>query len=473
MLSKGLNLVKNNFEELPNNIEAEQSVIGTILVSNEIFDEINTIISSKNFYDPMHQKIFEAIESLIYKGMLANPITLKNYFENEKDDLNVPDYLVKVTKFSTSSRQAIEYSRIIYDMFVRRELIKISEGTIDSAKLKDLNISGQNIIENSEKLLFDLAEKGSFNSSLVKFDEALKFTIEMASNAYKNEEGIVGVPTGLTDIDDRLGGLHKSDLIIIAGRPSMGKTALATNIAFHAASKLQESGKKSTVAFFSLEMSSEQLSTRILAEQSRIKSNDIRRGKISEEQFDKFIETSKNISELPLYIDETPAISIAAVSNRARRIKRLFGLEMIVVDYIQLMRGPVNYANNRVQEISQITQGLKAIAKELSVPVLALSQLSRAVEQRDDHKPLLSDLRESGSIEQDADVVMFVYRAAYYLERKEPQAATVEHAEWQSKMSEIAHLAQIIIAKQRHGPTGNVDLEFEAMFTKFRDIQNN
>ena len=473
MLSKGLNLVKNNFEELPNNIEAEQSVIGTILVSNEIFDEINTIISSKNFYDPMHQKIFEAIESLIYKGMLANPITLKNYFENEKDDLNVPDYLVKVTKFSTSSRQAIEYSRIIYDMFVRRELIKISEGTIDSAKLKDLNISGKNIIENSEKLLFDLAEKGSFNSSLVKFDEALKFTIEMATNAYKNEEGIVGVPTGLTDIDDRLGGLHKSDLIIIAGRPSMGKTALATNIAFNAASKLQESGKKSTVAFFSLEMSSEQLSTRILAEQSRIKSDDIRRGKISEEQFDKFIETSKNIAELPLYIDETPAISIAAVSNRARRIKRLFGLEMIVVDYIQLMRGPVNNANNRVQEISQITQGLKAIAKELSVPVLALSQLSRAVEQRDDHKPLLSDLRESGSIEQDADVVMFVYRAAYYLERKEPQAATVEHAEWQAKMSEIAHLAQIIIAKQRHGPTGNVDLEFEAMFTKFRDIQNN
>ena len=473
MLSKGLNLVKNNFEELPNNIEAEQSVIGTILVSNEIFDEINTIISSKNFYDPMHQKIFEAIESLIYKGMLANPITLKNYFENEKDDLNVPDYLVKVTKFSTSSRQAIEYSRIIYDMFVRRELIKISEGTIDSAKLKDLNISGKNIIENSEKLLFDLAEKGSFNSSLVKFDEALKFTIEMATSAYKNEEGIVGVSTGLTGIDDRLGGLHKSDLIIIAGRPSMGKTALATNIAFNAASKLQESGKKSTVAFFSLEMSSEQLSTRILAEQSRIKSNDIRRGKISDEQFDKFIETSKNISELPLYIDETPAISIAAVSNRARRIKRLFGLEMIVVDYIQLMRGPVNNANNRVQEISEITQGLKAIAKELSVPVLALSQLSRAVEQRDDHKPLLSDLRESGSIEQDADVVMFVYRAAYYLERKEPQAATVEHAEWQAKMSEIAHLAQIIIAKQRHGPTGNVDLEFEAMFTKFRDIQNN
>jgi len=292
----------------------------------------------------------------------------------------------------------------------------------------------------------------------------------MASAAYKNEEGIVGVPTGLRDLDDRLGGLHQSDLVIIAGRPSMGKTALATNIAFNAAQKLQDSSKKSSIAFFSLEMSSEQLSTRILAEQSRIKSNDIRRGRISDEQFDKFIETSKNISELPLYIDETPAISIAAMSNRARRIKRLFGLDMIVVDYIQLMKG-TNFKDGRVQEISEITQGLKALAKELSVPVLALSQLSRAVEQRDDKKPQLSDLRESGSIEQDADVVMFVYREAYYLERKEPRPATVEHAEWQAKMNEVSNLAEIIIGKQRHGPTGNVMLEFEAMFTKFKDTQ--
>ena len=435
-MEKKLSIITNNFKELPNNIEAEQAVLGSILLTNEIFDEINTIISNKNFYDPMHQKIFAAIENLIFKGMFANPITLKNYFENEKDEINVPEYLVKVTKFSTSTRQAIEYSKIIYDMFVRRELIKISESTIDSAKLNDLDTSGQNIIENSEKLLFDLAEKGSFNSSLVKFDEAMKLTIEMASNAYKNEEGIVGVPTGLRDLDDRLGGLHNSDLLIIAGRPSMGKTALATNIAFNAAQKLQESGKKSSVAFFSLEMSSEQLSTRILAEQSRIKSNDIRRGRISDEQFDKFIETSKNISELPLYIDETPAISIAAVSNRARRIKRIYGLDLIVVDYIQLMRAVHSFKDGRVQEISEITQGLKALAKELSVPVLALSQLSRAVEQRDDKKPQLSDLRESGSIEQDADVVMFVYREAYYLERKEPRPATVEHAEWQAKMNE-------------------------------------
>ncbi len=470
-MENNLSIVKDQFKELPNNIEAEQAVIGSILVTNEIFDEISVIISSINFYDPMHQKIYEAIENLIYKGLLANPITLKNYFESEKDDLNVPEYLVKVTKFSTSVRQAIEYSKIIYDMFVRRELIKISEQTIDSAKLNDLDINGQTIIENSERLLFDLAEKGSFSSSLIKFDEAMKQTIDMASAAYKNEEGIVGVPTGLRDLDDRLGGLHQSDLIIIAGRPSMGKTSLATNIAFNAAQKLQDNGKKSTIAFFSLEMSSEQLSTRILAEQARIRSNDIRRGKISDEQFNKFLETSKNISELPLYIDETPAISIAAMSNRARRIKRLFGLDMIIVDYIQLMRGTSFNKDGRVQEISQITQGLKAIAKELSIPVVALSQLSRQVEQRDDHKPQLSDLRESGSIEQDADVVMFVYREGYYLQRKEPREATVEHAEWQAKMNEVAHLAEIIIGKQRHGPTGKVSLEFEEQFTKFKDTQ--
>ena len=440
-MEKNLSIIKDNFKELPNNVEAEQSVIGSILVTNEIFDEINTIISNINFYDPMHQKIFNAIESMIYKGMLANPITLKSYFENEKDELNIPEYLVKITKFSTSVRQSIEYSKIIYDMFVRRELIKISENIIDSAKENDLESNGQNIIENSEKLLYDLAEKGTFSSSLIKFDDAMKQTIEMASAAYKNEGGIVGVPTGLRDLDDKLGGLHQSDLVIIAGRPSMGKTSLATNIAFNAAQNILNNGSKSTVAFFSLEMSSEQLSTRIISEQARIGSNDIRRGRISDEQFDQFLETSKNISELPLFIDETPALSIAAMSNRARRIKRLHGLDLIVVDYIQLMKGSLNNKDGRVQEISQITQGLKAIAKELGVPVLALSQLSRQVEQRDDHKPQLSDLRESGSIEQDADVVMFVYREGYYLQRKEPREATVEHAEWQAKMNEVAHLA--------------------------------
>jgi replicative DNA helicase len=468
-----LDLVRSHPTELPNNIEAEQSVIGSILVSNDILDDVSPIINYTKFYDPIHQKIFLAIENLISKGMLANPITLKNYFENDKNliELEGHEYLVKITKFSTSLRQAIEYAKIIYDMHVRRELIKISETTIDNASNKNIDLPGEKIIEDSEKLLFDLAERGSFSKSFIKFDAALNQTIEMASRAFKSTEGIVGVPTGLTDLDDRLGGLHNQDLVIIGGRPSMGKTALATNIAFHAAKNIQDKGLKSSVAFFSLEMSSEQLSTRILSEQSRIKSNDIRRGKISEEQFDKFIETSKNISELPLYIDETPAISIAAISNRARRIKRLFGCELVVVDYIQLMRATNIRREGRVQEISEITQGLKALAKELNVPVLAVSQLSRAVEQRDDKKPQLSDLRESGSIEQDADVVMFVYREAYYLERKEPRPATVEHAEWQNKMNEISILAEIMIGKQRHGPTGNIKVEFEAMFTKFRDIQ--
>jgi len=470
-MENNLSIVKNQFKELPNNIEAEQAVIGSILVTNDLFDEISATIESSNFYDPMHQKIYAAIENLIARGMLANPITLKNYFEDEKDDLNVPEYLVKITKYSTSSRQTIEYAKIIKDMFVRRELIKISEETIDNAKLTELDQSGQNIIEDSEKKLFDLAEKGSFSRALIKFDEAMKQTIEMASAAYKNEGGIVGVPTGLRDLDDKLGGLHQSDLVIIAGRPSMGKTSLATNIAYNAAKHIQDNGKKSSIAFFSLEMSSEQLSTRIISEQARISSNYIRKGQISEDQFDKFLETSKNISELPLYIDETPAISIAAMSTRARRIKRLMGLDMIVVDYIQLMRGTTNNKDGRVQEISQITQGLKAIAKELAIPVLALSQLSRQVEQRDNHKPQLSDLRESGSIEQDADVVMFVYREGYYLGRKEPQQATVEHAEWQTKMNEVGHLAEILIQKQRHGPIGSVTLEFEEQFTKFKDTQ--
>ena len=478
-MENNLTIVKDQIKELPNNIEAEQAVIGSLLVNNEIYDEISLILDPEiqatfgdKFFDPMHQKIFNAIRSLIFKGMLANPITLKNYFKDEKDDINVSEYLVKITKFSTSVRQTIEYAKIIYDMFVRRELIKISEQAADDAKITDLENDGQSIIENTEKLLFDLAEKGSSNTSLVKFDDAMKQTIEMAQAAFKNEEGIVGVPTGLTDLDNKLGGLHQSDLIIIAGRPSMGKTSLATNIAYNAAKKLQDSGKKSSIAFFSLEMSSEQLSTRIISEQARISSDFIRRGRITDDQFDKFIETSKDIADLPLYIDETPAISVAALSNRARRIKRLHGLDMILVDYIQLMRGSLNNRDGRVQEISQITQGLKAIAKELSVPVVALSQLSRQVEQRDDHKPQLADLRESGSIEQDADVVMFVYREGYYLSRKEPREATVEHAEWQAKMNEVAHLAQIIIGKQRHGPIGNVTLEFEERFTKFKDTQS-
>tara|TARA_Y100000590_G_scaffold439299_1_gene563161 strand:+ start:2162 stop:3592 length:1431 start_codon:yes stop_codon:yes gene_type:complete len=475
MSSQPLKVVQNSQKQMPCNIEAEQAIIGSILVSNEIYDEVSTIIDSKKFFDPIHEKIFVTIENLISKGLLANPITLKNYFENNEGlkELGGQEYLVKITKFSTSTKQAIDYANIVHEMHVRRELIKISESVLNEASdSNEINSSGEIMIQKAEKSLFDLAERGHFNRSFLKFENALKQTIEMAKNAFQNEEGIVGVPTGLTDLDSRLGGLHKQDLVIIAGRPSMGKTALATNIAFHAAKNIERKGVKSTVAFFSLEMSSEQLATRILSEQSKIRSNDIRRGKVSESEFEKFIETSKNIYDLPLYIDETPAITISAISNRSRRIKRLFGLELIVVDYIQLMQSGTKKNESRVQEISEITQGLKALAKELDVPVLALSQLSRAVEQRDDKKPQLADLRESGSIEQDADVVMFVYREAYYLERKEPTLGSVEHQEWRQKMDEVSSLAEIMIGKQRHGPTGNVKVEFEAIYTKFKDLEN-
>jgi replicative DNA helicase len=462
-------------KKLPANIEAEQALLGSILVNNDILDELSNIINSLKFFDPIHRRIYEVIESLNSKGMIANPITLKNYFENNNNlnEIGGIDYLVKLTRYSSSIKQAIDYAKVIHEMFLKRELITISEDISENSKNESIEKTGENIIEDAEQSLFQLAERGNFSQSYMKFNVAIDQTIEMATLAMKSDQGLVGVPTGLVDLDEKLGGLHKSDLVIIAGRPSMGKTALATNIAYYAAKHIAEKEEKSSVAFFSLEMSSEQLSTRILSEQARIPSNDIRRGKATEEQLNRYIETSRSIYELPLYIDQTPAITISTMSNRARRMKRLFGLSLIVVDYIQLMRTSSKRYDGRVQEISEITQGLKALAKELSVPVLALSQLSRAVEQRDDKIPQLSDLRESGSIEQDADVVMFVYREQYYLEKKQPKLGSIEHAEWQSKMNDINGLADIIIGKQRHGPTGNVQVEFEGQYTKFKNLTKN
>ena len=466
-ISKDLN------KKYPSNIEAEQALLGSILVNNDIIDEISNIVKPNMFYDPAHIKIYELIENLNNKGMVANPITLKNFFEKENmlNDVGGTEYLVKITRFSGSTKQALDYSKIIHEMYLRRELIQISDNlSNDTLNANSQDYSAEEIIETTEKSLFDLAERGSFSQSFLKFNQALDQTIQMATLAMQNDQGIVGVPTGLTELDQKLGGLHKSDLVILAGRPSMGKTALATNIAYNVAQNIYNRQEKSSVAFFSLEMSSEQLSTRILSEQARIKSDDIRRGKVTEAEINRYIETSRNIYNLPLYIDETPAITISTLSNRARRIKRLFGLSLIVVDYIQLMRSNSNKNDNRVQEISEITQGLKALAKELSVPVLALSQLSRAVEQRDDKQPQLADLRESGSIEQDADVVMFVYREEYYLERKQPKLGSIEHAEWQSKMNDVNGLADIILGKQRHGPTGTIKVEFEGIYTKFKDL---
>ena len=474
---KETHLVQSEIKnEQPANLEAEQALLGSILVNNDIIDEISSIVTPSVFYDPGHIKIYEVIQNLNNKGMIANPITLKNYFEKDNmlNEVGGTEYLVKLTRFSGSTKQAVDYAKIIHEMYLRRELVlisnKLSSDTINASTEEQ---NAENIIEDTEKSLFDLAERGSFSRSFLKFNQALDQTIQMATQAMQNDQGIVGVPTGLTDLDEKLGGLHKSDLIIIAGRPSMGKTALATNIAYNAAQNILKRQEKSSVAFFSLEMSSEQLSTRILSEQAKIKSDDIRRGKVTEEEINRYIETSRNIYNLPLFIDETPAITIATLCNRARRIKRLFGLDLIVVDYIQLMRSNLNKNEGRVQEISEITQGLKALAKELSVPVLALSQLSRAVEQRDDKQPQLADLRESGSIEQDADVVMFVYRESYYLERKQPKLGSIEHAEWQSKMNDVNGLADIILGKQRHGPTGTIKVEFEGIYTKFKDLTKN
>ena len=460
----------------PSNLEAEQALIGSVLVNNDIIDEVSSFVNPSIFFDPAHIKIYEVIENLNNKGMIANPITLKNFFEKDNmlNEVGGTEYLVKLTRFSGSAKQAIDYAKIIHEMYLRRELVSISEKlSYDTLNASKQEQNAENIIESTEKLLFNLAERGSFSQSFIEFKKAIDKTIEMATLAMQSDRGVVGVPTGLTALDEKLGGLHKSDLIILAGRPSMGKTALATNIAYNAAQNLLSRQEKSSVAFFSLEMSSEQLSTRILSEQARIKSDSIRQGNVTEEEINRYIETSRNIYNLPLFIDETPAITIATLSNRARRIKRLNGLSLIVVDYIQLMRSSSNKNDGRVQEISEITQGLKAIAKELSVPVLALSQLSRAVEQRDDKQPQLADLRESGSIEQDADVVMFVYREAYYLERKQPKLGSIEHAEWQSKMNDVNGLADIILGKQRHGPTGTIKVEFEGIYTKFKDLSKN
>ncbi len=474
MSSNLVNLDISTENQVPKNIEAEQTILGSILANNEIFDEITDQLDENYFFDPIHQKIYKIISNLISKGLLANPVTIKNFFNSKEELVEIGgiDYLIKLTKVSTTKNQIKYYSQLLSDLYIRRQLINISEETLEESKNKDLEISGTNILENTERKLFEIAERGEFQRSFVTFKDALKETIDMATAAYKNDQGIVGVPSGLTDLDDRLGGLHKQDLIIIAGRPSMGKTALATNIAFNASLNIKKNNLKTSVAFFSLEMSSEQLSTRILAEQSRIKSNDIRRGKINQEDFERFIEASKNLEMLPLHIDDTPAITISALSNRARRLKRKEGLDLIVIDYIQLMKSSGFRNEGRVLEIAEITQGLKALAKELDVPVLALSQLSRQVEQREDKKPQLSDLRESGSIEQDADVVMFVFREQYYLEKQEPKPGTAEHVEWQEKMSQIHNQAEIIIGKQRHGPTGVIKLEFESAFTKFKDASN-
>ena len=462
---------KLNTKELPHNLEAEQGILGAILLNNEIYYDIIETVNNAHFYEPIHRLIFDVIEKLISKGQIATPITLKSYFEVEKtlEEIGGSSYLVRLANSAVSLDYAKNYARIIYDLAVRRGLYELGGKVQHDAIEKELDTNPNDLIEEAEKNLYQISEKGNLKNNVRTFKSSVEEAVDLARKAFEKDSSVVGISSDFTDLDAKLGGFHPSDLIIIAGRPSMGKTSLATNIAFNIAKNAHnENNLDSSVLFFSLEMSSEQLARRILSEQARISSNDIRKGNLSENDLDSLVSTSKDIIEIPLFIDDTPALNIGALSSRSRRLKRKNGLGAIVVDYLQLLRPSKTFRNeSRVLEISEITQGLKALAKELGIPVIALSQLSRQVEQREDKKPQLSDLRESGSIEQDSDVVMFIYREEYYLEKNAPSLGTSDYIEWQQKMDEIHGQADLLIMKQRHGPTGNIKLSFDAKFTRF------
>jgi replicative DNA helicase len=467
----------------PLNYDAEQALLGALLANNLVFDRVNEFLRPEHFADPLHGRIYEAIGKLIQRGQIANPVTLKNLFDQDGalTEIGGAQYLVELAQSVVTVINAEDYGRQVHDLYLRRQLIDLGEQTVNNAYVFDVEETALEQIEQAELKLFNLAESGQTEGGPQKFSDVLANAVNMAEAAYKRDSHITGVTTGLRDLDRKLGGLQKSDLIILAGRPSMGKTALATNMGFNAAQAAgdPDTGAKFHVAFFSLEMSSEQLATRILAEKSGVSSDRIRRGDVKEDDFGRVVTAAQEMNSAPFFIDDTPAITIPMLRTRARRLKRQFGLDLVIVDYLQLMRGSNSKGQeNRVQEISEITRGLKAIAKELDVPVLALSQLSRAVELRDDKRPQLSDLRESGSIEQDADVVMFVYRDQYYHERAEPKQRADEGDDkfherlerWKRRAEEVYNKADVIIAKQRHGPIGNVTLQFEGVVTKFSDL---
>ncbi|WP_409434084.1 replicative DNA helicase [Litorimonas sp. RW-G-Af-16] len=470
-------------QDIPHDADAEQALLGALLFDNEVYHRVSGIVQAKHFYIPMNVKIYETVSKLIEQGKLADAIILKNRFskDNELDDIGGVEYLALLLDNAPPGSTAPEYAKLVFDMAMRRELIRLSDDIKTEATNPASETDAREQITTAESKLYNLAEIGGTQSGFVSFEQALIKSIEMASAAYSRDGHLSGTATGLIDLDRQLGGMHRSDLIILAGRPSMGKTSLATNIAFNIAKKFKrerdENGLEKTVdggvvGFFSLEMSSEQLATRLLAEHSGVPSHKIRRGDISMEQYEHIRDAADEISRIPLHIDDTGGISIGAMSARARRLKRMVGLDMIVVDYLQLLTGGagMNANTNRVQEVSMITQGLKALAKELDIPVLALAQLSRQVEQRDDKRPQLSDLRESGSIEQDADVVMFVFREEYYVARSEPSEGTDEHLKWQEDMEKLHGKAEVIVGKQRHGPIGTVKLSFNPDLTKFGNL---
>lgn len=472
---------EKSFRLAPHNVEAEQALLGAILVNNEAFYRVSDFLDASHFYEPVHREIYEICGKIIRAGKTATPITAKTFLpDNLIADVTMAQYLARLAAEATTVINAGDYGRSVYDLALRRDLILIGEEMVHTAYESDVETTPGKQIEDAEKQLFELAEQGRYDGGFQPFTKALQDAITMAGEAYGRDGSLSGTATGLSDLDRLMGGLQRSDLIILAARPAMGKTSLATNIAFHVArswkgattpdghTKTEDGG---IVGFFSLEMSSEQLATRILAEQSEISSSDIRRGNIHESQFSRLVDASNLMASVPLYIDDTGGLAVSQLAARARRLKRQKGLDLLIIDYLQLLSGSSRKSNeNRVQELTEITTTLKALAKELEVPIIALSQLSRQVEARDDKHPQLSDLRESGSIEQDADVVLFVYREEYYLKNKEPKEGSPEHLAWQGEMEKVHGRAEVLIGKQRHGPTGTVQLQFEANLTRFSNL---
>lgn len=467
-------------DKMPQNIEAEQSLIGSVLFDNKVLEDLPTNFATRHFFDPLHASIFDACIFLIDNGRLADPLTLKSYLKQDdlQRDMDIEKYLSELREGVVSLSKAKFYAEEIRNCYVRRSLIRIGDELINKSVNPTLDVTPDQEISNTEEQLYNLAEKDQINSGPLDFKSVLASATNQINEAYNRKGKLSGIDTGFSGLNRQLGGLNKSDLLVLAGRPAMGKTALATNIGFNAAksSKLE---KNESILIFSLEMSAEQLAQRILAEQSTIDSHKLRSGDLNETEFSKLVSTQNDILNLPFFIDDTPAISVGQIASRARRLKRTHGLSVIIIDYIQLIQGSkASEAQGRVQEVSNITRGLKSLAKELNVPILALSQLSRAVEQREDKRPILADLRESGSIEQDADVVMFVYREEYYLDKSEPTQRDNENQEsfnerflkWQDRRNMAEGKAEIIISKQRHGPTGIVQVQFEAKFTRFMDL---
>jgi replicative DNA helicase len=466
---------------LPHNIEAEQALLGALLVNNDVYDRVASLIDEGHFYDPVHGRIYEIAARRIQKNALASPVTLKAFLEDDPGlaELGGPAYLARLAGASVSVFAAKDYAQMIYDLAIRRDLIAIGEEISEKASTMDVEVEPAEQIVEAEQRLYQLGEQGHTEQGFQSFLKAAKSAVDVANAAYQRDGGLAGISSGLRDMDAKLGGLHKSDLLILAGRPSMEKNSLATNIAFNIAKKYKKgtlpdgsvgSVEGGVVGFYSLEMSAEQLAARILSEASEVPSNQIRRGDLTEEEFRRFVQAAKTLETCPLYIDDTPALPISQLAARARRLKRTHGLDVLIVDYLQLVR-PASAKDSRVNEVSEITQGLKAIAKELEIPVIALSQLSRQVESREDKRPQLSDLRESGSIEQDADVVMFVFREEYYKEREKPGDHEADKMmAWQAEMEALHGKAEVVIGKQRHGPIGTVELSFEGRFTRFGDL---